>query len=158
LGFSAFSLDGEILALSTSYEVRLRNVATNDQVAFLNPPEPAGGPASRNTGVAFSPDGGTLFPSFGRVVRSCGLSPADEKRVRYGHSVIIEGLSFSPDGKFLASLSGDGVLILRDAATGQVLRRISGPARAKWAAFSPDGTLLATCERSGVGSRLHIRS
>jgi WD40 repeat protein len=65
--------------------------------------------------------------------------------------------AFSPDGKFLASVCGDGILILRDAATGQVLRRISGPVQTNWVAFSPDGTLLATCDYS-AGGRLHIRS
>jgi WD40 repeat protein/serine/threonine protein kinase len=157
-GHAAFSPDGQLLALSTIYGLRLRNVATNDEVAALSPPEPAGGPAAQNRAVAFSPDGRTLFASFGRVVRSWDLAPTDEKRTLAGHSMIIEGLSFSPDGKFLASVSSDGILILRDAATGQVLRRITVPVGTMWVAFSPDGTLLVTCDRVVGRGGLHIRS
>jgi serine/threonine protein kinase/WD40 repeat protein len=153
-GVPAFSMDGQLLALASSSAsssgVRLRNVATNGDVAALNLPDRSGVSTHRQAVVAFSPDGRALFASGGQIVRRWGLASADERCVLHGHSAIIEGLSFSPDGRFLASGSDDGSLILRDATTAQVLRRITAPVRTNWLAFSPDSTLLATCDRAGT--------
>jgi len=56
----------------------------------------------------------------------------------------IYGLAYSPDGKFVASGGGPGVVKLWDAATGQILSsldRIEGAVES--VAISPDGRWLA---------------
>jgi WD40 repeat protein/serine/threonine protein kinase len=59
-----------------------------------------------------------------------------------GHSRIVTGLTYSPDGKALASVSWDGTTRLWDAATGREVSVLEGGA---WdVAFSPDGKLLTT--------------
>jgi WD40 repeat protein/serine/threonine protein kinase len=60
----------------------------------------------------------------------------------HGHSRIVTGLAYSPDGKTLASVSWDGTTRLWDTATGREAAVLQGGA---WdVAFSPDGKLLAT--------------
>jgi WD40 repeat protein len=61
------------------------------------------------------------------------------------------GIAFAPDGRTLAEGLCNGVVVLADAHTGRVVRRvrvgtdpISGPV-----AFSPDGRYLAVCCRYG---------
>ncbi len=46
-------------------------------------------------------------------------------------------LQLSPDGRLIATAGGDGVVRVRDAATGRLRTRLSGPAGFTTAAFSP---------------------
>jgi WD40 repeat protein len=71
--------------------------------------------------------------------------------VQTGHSDTISSVTFSPDGRVLASGSWDNSIKLWDAATGTELRTLKGytvPVRS--VAFSPDGRTLATAENQTV--------
>jgi WD40 repeat protein len=62
-----------------------------------------------------------------------------------GHAQGVNGVSFSPDGKFLATGSADRTVKLWDASTGKEIKTLSG--HTYWVnavSFSPDGKLLAT--------------
>ncbi len=64
---------------------------------------------------------------------------------RYRHTHTIRSITFSRDGKLLASASWDRTVRLWDAATGREVRRFNGHADgASGVALSPDGKLLAS--------------
>jgi WD40 repeat protein len=156
----AFSPDGQLLAVATIFgKVSLWSVATDDEIATLDHPDSTGGILGRRLEIAFSPDGQTLLAVSGRTALSWGLDSAGERRVLYGPRSIVEGLSFSRDGRFLAIAHGGvddtgGTLTLRDASTGRILCAPVPLPGARWAEISPDSTVLATCSNSG---RLEFR-
>ncbi|GEM_PF-6061148 len=64
-----------------------------------------------------------------------------------GHRGIIRGLSFSPDGARIATVSDDGTLRLWDANTGQELAQLTAHFGASSSvSLSPDGALLALAD------------
>src|SRR5262245_55101973 len=64
---------------------------------------------------------------------------------RFRHAGTVHALSFSGDGKVLASAGHDNAVRLWEAATGKELARRSGFKDApEWATLSPDGKRLAT--------------
>jgi WD40 repeat protein/tetratricopeptide (TPR) repeat protein len=157
----AFSPDGHTLASGScgkkegsdcaQGEIRLWDISTEQSPG--GPPAILAIPMLRAVSLAFSPDGGTLASS------SCskkGGSACTEAEIRLwdfhnrrllgapfpSHQSFINSLSFSPDGRILASAGND--LILWDVQTrqqrGEPLRGLS---EVRYLAFSPDGRILA---------------
>ncbi len=62
-----------------------------------------------------------------------------------GHTAPARRLSFSPDGRFLASAGSDGTIKLWDLSVGQEVRTLTGHSGSvNSVVFSPDGKLLAS--------------
>ena len=73
-----------------------------------------------------------------------------QKRL-YGHRGRVGALSFSPDGKTLASSGADGQLRVWDLARGRTLRTIVGHTGAvNSVAFAPTGDRIASAGADGV--------
>lgn len=63
----------------------------------------------------------------------------------YGHTVEVNAVAFTPDGKRVTSASGDGKIKIWDATTGRELRTLEGHAGPVTAlAVSPDGCRIAS--------------
>jgi len=68
-----------------------------------------------------------------------------------GHAKSVSTVTFSPEGKLLASGSDDGSVKIWDTTTGKEVKTLDGHEKVVGAlAFSPDGTLLASGGSEGV--------
>jgi len=107
--------------------------------------------------VAYSPDGTKLtaalgYPSYSVVVFDTQTN--EQIRSLSGHNDFVNSISFSPDGKRLASGSDDNTVKIWNPATGECLWTVSGEDPIHCVAFSPDGSLLAAGDgysESGLG-------
>jgi WD40 repeat protein len=103
------------------------------------------------TGLAFAPDSRTLALSTYEDIRFFDVPSGKEKRKLATASGSNNALTFSPDGRMLASLGSGYVLDLWDVAAG---RRLQPPptghvAPARSLAFFPDGKRLASAAATG---------
>jgi serine/threonine-protein kinase len=73
------------------------------------------------------------------------------QRILRGHTGAVRGVCFSPDGKRLASASGDHMVRVWDARTGQEVWALKGhTSQVAGACFSPDGKRLASASYDGT--------
>jgi WD40 repeat protein len=152
---ASFSPDGRLLATggavsSETGEVRVWDVGTGTLLRQL--------PVTRGwvTALAFSPEGGRL--AF-LVNANDGSSTAGVGSVTLweldggtmmdlrGHTALVKALTFSPDGKRLATGGDDRVVRLWDVDTGAELLTLRGHSGGVQAlAFRPDGRCLASAD------------
>jgi WD40 repeat protein len=143
----AFSPDGK-QALSTSLDgtIRVWEVQSGKQLSTLQLPTGIGA-------LALSPDGKKLVVASSvrpSVLRLWDLEAGKELRTLKGHTLLVWGLAFSPDGKQILSGSIDGTVRLWDGETGKQLRVLRHPSGVTSVAFFPDGRHVI----SGSGVRL----
>jgi COMPASS component SWD3 len=88
----------------------------------------------------------TTTPSlqFGEVAYSTGVNSPLALTLT-GHSKLVSAVTFSPDGKMIASVSSDKSIKLWDSITGIEIRTLTGHKdEINAIAFSPDGKILAS--------------
>jgi WD40 repeat protein len=138
------SPDQRLLFCMSDQSGQLWDVATGRKRADLPGRPPPGGEGSG----AFSPDGRRLaYSTAENVIRIWDLEAGFEVHVMRGHSSSVRALTFSPDGKRLASGSmyAENTARLWDVSTGKEIAVLRGHRNEIISAtFSPDGTRLAT--------------
>lgn len=145
----AFRPDGKQLAAAGSREVLLLDATTGDVLEKLK------GQAAKVTNLVYSRDGQWLAVASGTVgmagevrlytLASGSASPPALAWTVKAHQDLIHEITFSPDGKRLASCGYDRLIKLWDVQTGKQLRVLKDHSDAVYGvAFSPDGRLLAS--------------
>ena len=164
----AFAPDGRTLAsASLDQSVILWDVATHRPVG-----QPLTGHKAEVKSVSFSPDGKTLASASCAKPIDKGACSQGEIRLwnaatrqqigspLIGHANWIYSVAFGPDGKILASGSGDNNIILWDVSTAlntsvathkPLGSPLTGHKATVWSlAFSPDGKTLASGSKDGT--------
>jgi WD40 repeat protein len=111
-------------------------------------------PAAQCECLAFSPDGRRLAAGHMDDLRLFDLHGPVSFRAFKGHSSTLAGVGFSPDGRFLATVSHDRLLKIWTLADAK--ERFSIVAhrdRMKAVAFTPDGRTIAT---AGIGGQVKL--
>jgi WD40 repeat protein len=139
----AFSPDGRFIATASGYSpslgTRLYDQTTGQEIVQLSNEY-----ASR---TAFSHDGKLLAAATGYLRKGVRIWNVDDRALARTLEGPSDDVSFSPDGRFVATV-GDGIVSLFRPATGEHLRNISG----RSAVFSPDGRILAI-----IGEDRHVQ-
>lgn len=136
----AFPRDGGWFALARYGNVLLMDTVSGQEKKTLT------GSDKWVTSVAVSPDGRLVAASasYGKTIKLWDAGTGSIVRELEDDSVV-EAVAFSPDGRVLASGSGDKTLKLWDAASGNRLHVLKG--HDHWPvdiAFSPDNRLIAS--------------
>jgi WD40 repeat protein len=148
-----FTTDGQtVVSADVEGDVRLWDVASGRLVGHLD----------GHTAVvrlALTADGKTLATaSHDLTVKLWDIATRQLLRTLRGHTLPIERVAFSPDGKLLATVSGDfqkqktpGEVKLWDVASGTELGSLTGHGGpVHGVAFTPDGQTLASASADGT--------
>ena len=132
---TAFSPNGQYLAVSSSTGIWLYDTVNYREVALLSSPDPV-------YSIAFSPDGNAIVGSQNQVWSIV----TKEKIATFSPG---RHVAFSPNGKTIASSAGR-TIILWDIVTQQELVRMESEASIDTLSISHDGTLVAGAGSDGL--------
>lgn len=146
---SSLSSDGSRLAVRIERTLGIWDTRSGEQLLDF------GTTASGLTpGVTYSPDG-KLLVSWASSDETISIWDASDgsfvTRMDGAHMHGVSALAFSPDGKRIASGSGDGSIRLWDVETGQLLIILDGHESLVGALqFTPDGKTLISADERGM--------
>jgi WD40 repeat protein/DNA-binding CsgD family transcriptional regulator len=142
----AFSPDGRYLAAAfgtytgaseggtSDTSLRVWEINTGEEIHRLEHP-------AQVTGVAFSPDGQTLYSSaYDGALREWDFASGRELRRLVGSESGLVKMALSADGSYLISGAYSGEIVVWNLETGEQLRRFRVDGEPDSVAFSPDGT------------------
>jgi WD40 repeat protein len=146
----AFHPDNSILATGgDDHHIHLWSMETGGDTGVLY------GHSADITGLAFSPDGRTLASCSGyysssddNTVRLWDMDEATQQFEFQKHQSRVVAVYFMADGQRLVSAETNGVVLLWNAADGDVSQRIETPTVINHIALSPNGALVATTHGS----------
>jgi WD40 repeat protein len=160
----AFAPDGKLLACGAGRDVRLHEMRSEAPGRTLTSNDGA------VTSLVFAPDGmAVVIGSHDRTVRRVTVPAAENVWRSSGYWERVNSVAISPDGRFVATGSGDirfaerklkagarglgpGAVRVWDSQTGRLLRRLGDPAQQVMAvAFSPDSRRVASAGASASG-------
>ena len=156
-----WSPDGEVIVMTTmDSRIHLYNAASLNLQQTLD-----GGNTGSSPRLAFSPDSTCLLSTdFEYCIRVYVLSTGAEIGRLEGHNGVIWSVTYSPDGKRVATGADDGTARIWDAETFETLIVLDDLVGPVWkVAFTPDGSCLFVAQTDGTGaifdsfdgSRLH---
>ena len=133
--------DGSVCLWRSSDGEQLDRFSAHDGLAF---------------GVEFTPDGKRLV--------TCGTDKlvhvwkdGQKESTHRDHTSRVEAIAVSPDGRWLASVGKDRMLIVRDVVSGELhLRWDEGQGTLSSVAFAPDSTTVAIVEVAGETKWLRL--
>ncbi|MQY09264.1 WD40 repeat domain-containing serine/threonine protein kinase [Actinomadura macrotermitis] len=99
--------------------------------------------------VVFTPDGKTMASDWGKDIRLWDVATGHVRTTLKSHKSTVMSLSYSGDGKILASADAEGAVLLWDPATGRSTALVRRAPEAR-VALSPDGRTLAISDRDTV--------
>jgi WD40 repeat protein len=117
-------------------------------------------PSSLITGIAFSPDGKSVFTGADDTFVYRWDAATGRKLDAFSNEgKELFGVALSPDGSLLAAGDQDGSIILWDVRTGEKLHKLSGHAGLVLRlAFNSDGTLLASASHDRLAKVWEVAS
>ena len=149
----ALTPDGQYAACGRANQIFIYHVPTGQLVTRLTDPQlyksnPAAKPGVAHLdlvhALAFSPDGNILASGGYREVK-LWKRPRDVRKLGWELSNTVASVVFSPNGKWLATVTASNRIEIRNASTGELIAECSEQEKAPLAwRFSPDNLRLCS--------------
>ena len=143
----AFSRDGTTLASQDGEKIELWNLSTGQKTKHIDA-------AAKWALLAFTPDGNALIDAQKDGIKVRDPATGEVLRTFVGSGEKISSLSFTLDGKMLATATEENTVQLWNVAAGTEIRTISGFAeKAQEVVLRPDGKMIAVIQGKSVKVR-----